>query len=124
MKKLLLISALLLAGLVPAKADRLPKEFVGTWCSNTGDDYWTPTSEKSPDNTDNMNFRRDGYSQGGVVWCRFISVKNLGWTDIKTIGVRIVASCIEDDAQGGKWKSNLELYLTKGFFLEIKRNVK
>jgi len=32
MKKLLLASCLVLAGLWPAKADQLPKDFIGTWC--------------------------------------------------------------------------------------------
>jgi hypothetical protein len=32
MKKLLLASCLVFAGLVPAKADSLPKKFLGEWC--------------------------------------------------------------------------------------------
>jgi len=41
MKKLLLISCLVLAGLVPAKADDLPKELTGTWCwSGEKYDWW------------------------------------------------------------------------------------
>jgi hypothetical protein len=91
-KKLLLISCLLLAGLVPAKADTLPKNLIGTWCPSGGHGG-TYEKNKNCSELDKIRIDKQGLKYWEV-YCTFINI-NLN-EGVKGV-FKIMSSCEEGE---------------------------
>src|SRR5262245_55745371 len=74
MKKLLMITAALLAFAVPAQADQLPAIYLGQWCANADESYSAKTPEKECEATSLLTIKQDELAEHES-GCRFRSIK-------------------------------------------------
>jgi hypothetical protein len=118
MNKLLLTTAILASLVVPAGADPLPNEFVGSWCKSEAREglYALMNLGEKCDTVQQINITPKTLKSLEVE-CTFTTIKTLANTP-KGRQARVTANCSHDDSDARK--VTIDFSLWRDSFLAVK----